>query len=303
MRRIPLLPVALAASLAAAALPAATPINQVRPLDPRGRVDIENLKGRIEVRAWDRNEVGITGSLGDGVEKLVVEGDRQHLVVRAEYPRNIGGWGRRDRTGPTTLVLRVPLQAALRIESVAADISVTGVAPRELDIDSISGDVVVAGAPRQASIDSVSGRQQLTLNTAGEIRSDSVSGDVVLRGRLGGEVHAETVSGRISIDSSGQALRRLALASVSGDAEARVALANGGGIRAETVSGDVRLTLPKTLSARVAAESFSGTLRAPGAKVRKEEYGPGSSLDARYGSGSGEIRIETFSGDATLDFN
>lgn len=303
MRRIPLLPAALAASVAVAPLLAATPINQTRPLDPRGRVQVENLKGSIEVRAWDRNEVGITGSLGDGVEKLVVEGDRRHLVVRAEYPRNIGSWGRRDRTGPTVLLLRVPLQADLGIESVSADINVIGIAPRELEIDSISGDVVVAGAPRQASIDSVSGRQQLTLNSAGEIRSESVSGDIVLRGRLGGEVHAETVSGRISIDSSGHALRRLALASVSGDAGARIALANGGTIKAETVSGDVRLALPKTLSARLAAESFSGTLRAPGAKARKEEYGPGSSLETRYGSGSGEIRIETFSGDASVDFD
>lgn len=303
MRRIALLPATLAASLAAAPLLAATPINQTRPLDPRGRVEIENLKGRIEVRAWDRNQVGITGSLGDGVEKLSVEGDRGRLVVRAEYPRNIGGWGRRNRTGPTTLILRVPLQADLGIESVSADVSVTGVAPRKLDIDSVSGDIVVAGAPRQASIQTVSGRQQLTLNSAGDIRSDSVSGDILLRGRLGGEVHAETASGRISIDSSGQALSRLALASVSGDADARIALASGGTIKAETVSGDVRLTLPKALSARVAAESFSGTLRAPGAKVRKEEYGPGSSLEARYGSGAGEIRIDTFSGDASLDFN
>ena len=38
---------------------AATPINQSRPLDPRGRVEIENMKGTIEVRAWDRAEVKI----------------------------------------------------------------------------------------------------------------------------------------------------------------------------------------------------------------------------------------------------
>ena len=35
---------------------AATPIDQTRPLDPTGRIDIENLKGRIQVRAWDRAE-------------------------------------------------------------------------------------------------------------------------------------------------------------------------------------------------------------------------------------------------------
>ena len=38
---------------------AATPIDQTRPLDPTGRVEIENLKGRIQVRAWDQPEAKI----------------------------------------------------------------------------------------------------------------------------------------------------------------------------------------------------------------------------------------------------
>jgi hypothetical protein len=67
------------------------------------------------------------------------------------------------------------------------------------------------------------------------------------------------------------------------------------------VSGDLRLRLPKSLNARVSAESFSGELRAPGAKIQKEEFGPGSSFEQRYGSGSGEIQLESFSGDTTLD--
>ena len=135
------------------------PINQTRPLDPRGHIEIDNLKGRIQVRAWDRNEVHITGSLGDGVEKLVVEGDGDHLVVRAEYPKHIGGW-RGDRTGPTDLLLQVPLRADLDIESVSADIDVDGVAPGDLSIDTVSGDVVAAAAPRNADINSVSGDLQ-----------------------------------------------------------------------------------------------------------------------------------------------
>ena len=42
---------------------AGTPINQTRPLDARGRVEIENVKGRVEVVAWDRPEVKLTGTL------------------------------------------------------------------------------------------------------------------------------------------------------------------------------------------------------------------------------------------------
>ena len=301
MIRFHLLAMALLAGIAAPAF-AATPINQTRPLDARGKVEIENVKGRIEVHAWNRNEVQVTGTLGDGVAKLEIDGDRGNLRVKAKYPER-GGWGRTDRTGPTTLILQVPLQASLDIESVAADVHVDGVAPPQLDIQSVSGDIVFAGAPGAADIDSVSGNQTLTLNSDGDVSSESVSGDVTLRGRLKGALDLETVSGNVEVDSRGEAVRRLSASSVSGDIGARVGLANGGEIRGETVSGNFSLHMPRALSAEVEVESFSGSLKAPGAKVDKEEFGPGSSLRTRYGSGAGEIRVETFSGDFTLSLD
>jgi hypothetical protein len=288
------LALALCACVASPLLFAATPIDQTRPLDARGKVEIDNLKGRIEVRAWDRNEVHISGSLGAGVEKLVIEGGGDDLVVRVQYPRQANG------TEPTLLKLQVPLRASLDIDSVSADIDVDGVASQQLGIETVSGNVVAAAAPRRADIDSVSGDLQLTLNSD-DVRVETVSGDAVLKGRLGGEVHGETVSGKLSIDSLGGRLRRLTSGTVSGDTVLAVGLAEGGEIRSETVSGDVLLRMPADLSARVSAESFSGDLEAPGAKIRKEEFGPGSSFEQRYGSGAGDVHIETFSGDATLE--
>jgi len=293
-----LLAFAIAGTLAAPAAFAATPIDQTRPLDARGRIEIENLKGRIQVRAWNRNEVHIGGSLGEGVERLVIEGSGDHLVVRVQYPKQFGAW-RGDRSGPTDLQLQVPLRASLDVSSVSAAVDIDGVAPQTLSVDSVSGGVVIAGAPDHADINSVSGDQQLTLNSR-DVKVESVSGDVVLRGRLGGDVHGETVSGQLWFDSHGAGVERLSTNTVSGDTTLHVALNNGGELKAETVSGDIHLRLPKALSARVSAKSFSGTLSAPGAKVDKEEYGPGSSLDQRYGSGAGEIHLETFSGDAEL---
>lgn len=283
---------------------AATPIDQTRPLDPDGRIEIENLKGLIEVQAWDRPEVRIRGSLGKGVEKLEIEGDRQRLAVRVKYP-NRGGMGflSGDTSEPTELRLMVPRRADLEIDSVAADITATGVAPRELSIDSVSGDVGVVGAPVQARIDTVSGDLRLTINS-GDVDVESVSGDVDLRGRLDGEIGVETVSGRIEVvvhDES--SVRRLAVASVSGDMRFTTALASGGEISAESVSGDIDLRLPRDLSANVHGESFSGDLDAPGAKVNHARHGPGSSFRHTYGNGNGEISLETFSGDARLQLD
>ena len=288
------LPVAVALACAALAPAwAATPIDQVRPLDPRGRVEIDNLKGRVEVRAWDRQEVRVTGSLGDGVEKLVIDGDRDELRIEVKYPN------RSRNTEPTMLVVQVPLQAELEIETVSADIDVHGVAPRELSLQSVSGDIVANGAPRRASVESVSGDVNLTFNSS-EVEASTVSGDLVVAGRLTGEASVETVSGDLRFDSRGERLRKFSAGSVSGNIAARLALAEAGEIRMESVSGDLGLDVPKALSAEVSGESFSGDLSAPGAKIQREDFGPGSSFHQRYGDGKGEIRLETFSGDARL---
>lgn len=283
---------------------AATPINETRPLDPRGHLTIENLKGRIEVRAWDRREVKIEGSLGQGVEKLEITGDAQHLSVKVKYPKTggLGFFSGSDKSEPSQLRLMVPLQADLEIDAVSADVDVSGMASGELSIDSVSGDVSVVGAPREASIDSVSGDLKLILNSA-KVSTESVSGDVDLRGRLSGEVQVETVSGDIDVTGHQSTVNRLTGTTVSGDLRVDTALASGGRIALESVSGNLTLRAPSNLSAEVRGESFSGDLSAPNVQISRPKHGPGSSFEHRYGNGDGEIRLESFSGDARLQFD
>ena len=278
-----------------AAIPAlaGTPIDQTRPLHPRGRIEIENLKGRVEVRAWDRPEVKVSGTLGAGVEKFSLEGDDDNLRIEVKYP------SRSSKTEPTVLIVQVPTLADLEIETVSAGIEVHGIASRELSLESVSGDIVANGAPREARVESVSGDVRLVFNSR-DVSADTVSGELSLQGRLNGEVSMESVSGNLRLDNLGERMRKLSAGTVSGDMDLKLALQDGGEIRTESVSGDLLLRLPGDLSAEVGGESFSGELSAPGAKIQREEFGPGSSFQTRYGAGKGDVRIETFSGDATL---
>lgn len=288
------LPGLVLAVLAAPAL-AATPIDETRPLHARGEIEISNLKGSIEVRTWDHEEVRITGSLGDGVERLEIGDGGRELSVHVRYPRNS-----RD-SEPTSLVLQVPRRASVEVHSVAAHVDVQGVAGRELEIESVSGRVIAVGAPDEANIESVSGDLRLNLNSR-DVEVDTVSGNIMLRGRLSGKVSAESVSGNVDIDTRGEALARLESSTVSGDATLRAAIANGGRFSFESVSGDVRMTLPAASSARVEARTYSGDISAPGGDVNRKRLGPGASLEHVFGSGSGSISVETFSGDVSLRF-
>ncbi len=286
----------LAAALLAPAALAQTAINETRPLDARGRVDISNLKGRIEVRGWERNEVQVTGTLGKGVEKLDIDGSGPQVSIEVRYPRN-NGWGG-EKTGPTDLVVMVPLRADLDIESVAADVHVTGTGSGELSISTVSGSVVAAAAPRKADVETVSGNATLTLNSD-DVDVATVSGSILLRGRLAGEIDAETVSGRIEVIVNGEKVRDLGASTVSGRVEVSTDVAPAGEISMESVSGDLILRLPKDVSAQVSGESFSGSLKATGVTIEKRR-GPGSSFTTRYGDGNARISVETFSGSAEV---
>ncbi len=277
---------------------AGTPINESHPLDPRGRVDISNVKGRIQVRTWDRPEVKITGTLGAGVEKLEIDGGGEHLNVSVHYP-NGSGWGER-RSEPTDLQLMVPLRADIEIDSVSADVDVEGVAAGSLSIEAVSGQVVAIGAPRSADISSVSGDVRLTLNSP-EVDAQTVSGSLTLNGRLNGEVTVESVSGNVNVAVKDERLREFKANTVSGDLRVSTGVAPKAEFHMETVSGNVLLIVPKNLSAEVRGETFSGDLRAPGVKVDRG-VGPGASFQTRYGGGDGDISLETFSGDAEIRF-
>ena len=291
----------LATLVAAPAAFAASPINQTRPLAADGQLSVENLKGRVTVRTWDRPEVRITGSLGDGVEKFTVDGSADDLRIEVRYPKNGGGWfgwGSDRSSEPTLLEISMPAKASLKVDTVSADIDVTGTGGRRLTLASVSGDVLVRGASAEiAGFESVSGDVDAEVDSR-DVSAETVSGDLLLKGRVGGRVGLESVSGDVTLVADD--VDRLRLETVSGDSRVSTGLAAAGSITAETVSGNLDLELPASVSARLSIETFSGGINSPVGQVQTEEYGPGKSLEARMGGGSGSIRLESFSGNIRI---
>ncbi|KFL36582.1 DUF4097 family beta strand repeat-containing protein [Arenimonas donghaensis] len=278
---------------------AATPIDQTRPLAADGSLRIENLKGEVVVRTWDRAQVHVTGSLGEGVEKLEIGPGGDSLAIEVKYPRNGGGWFGGNKSEPSRIEVRMPAGASLVVDVVSAHVDIDGLAgsPR-LDVDSVSGDVRLRSSRvGEARFDLVSGDLEGELDS-GDISVDTVSGDVRLSGRSGGELGVDSVSGDAELQFD--RLRRAVMDSVSGNLSLRTALAPSGRISADTVSGGVQLRLPADTSARLSVETFSGGISSPVGTVKREKYGPGASLEAQLGAGDGELKLVTFSGGVRL---
>lgn len=294
--------VALAVLVGPLTVFAATPINQTRSIHPDGEIRVQNVSGLIKVRVWNEAKVQVTGSLGEGAEKLVIEGDARSLLIKVKYPERKGwlGWGGGVNIKEASrLELMVPLKVALALEAVSADIDVQGSAAPRMSINNVSGDsTVLASSPGKLTVESVSGNVLLKLTSA-QVSVNSVSGDVKMLGHLNGRLDVETVSGNVDLDTP--VLSQLQFNSVSGDGHFHVGLAKEGRIEMDSVSGSLLLQMPKTSSAQFNVQSFSGDITSAFGKVVKEEYGPGRSLDARLGGGNGRVNVNTMSGDVTVE--
>jgi DUF4097 and DUF4098 domain-containing protein YvlB len=277
---------------------AGTPINETRDVAPDARIDVSNIKGEVTVSGWDKPEVAITGSLGEGAKGLSIDGGGSHLSIKVEPPDRQGwfSWGSESRMGDTMLDLKVPRNAEMKIDVVSADVALTGVAGRSLNVGSVSGKLRLDSGANEVEINSVSGNVDLTgKGDRGHV--ETVSGDVRVRG-LGGQIKLETVSG--DIDAENGNYREISAGTVSGDMNLRGTPAKDARVDVETMSGDVHLYLPSDVSARLRATTFSGSIRSDFGKVKEEDRGPGSSLDASVGNGDARVTLQTFSGDIEL---
>jgi hypothetical protein len=291
-------------SLAAALLLAAgnavadTPIHESRAVNADARIEVSNIKGAVTVSGWDKSEVAISGTLGDGAKGLAIEGGGSRLTVKVQPPDKQGwfSWGADSRMGDTVLDIKVPKSAEMKIEIVSADVTLTGVAGRSLKVDGVSGKQRLDSGARDIEVGSVSGNIDL-VGTGDHSHVETVSGNIRARG-LTGQIKLDTVSG--DIDAENDSYRDINAGTVSGDINLRGKPDRSARVDAETMSGDVHLYLPAEVSTRLRASSFSGRIRSDFGSVKEPDHGPGSSLDATAGAGDGQVKIQTFSGDVDI---
>lgn len=293
----------VAFTLVAAPVLADTPINQTHALDADAELTVRNVSGAIIVHTWDRNEVRITGSLGNNVRKLQVDGDTHELEIAVKGPddNNSGwlDWGNDSSMGPTTLKLTVPKSVNLKLHTVSARIAADGIKGGEIDAESVSGNITIKAHSPDIDIESVSGDVRFS-GSARDIEITTVSGDI-RAGQAGHEANTQSVSGDIHLN--GDALHDVSMESVSGDLFFDGTLTADAKADLHSMSGDIHLTLAQPPQATLKATTFSGDIRSPWGNVNEPEYGPGAKLDTRIGSGAAHITLKTFSGDVDIRKN
>jgi hypothetical protein len=275
-----------------------TPINLRHDASPTARISVSNVSGQVTITGWDRNEVQVTGQLGDGSKPLAIGGSNGDLTVKVE-PQGGSGWlnWSNDRNmSPSTLELHVPKAAALDVNVVSAAVVVDALTGGQINVDSVSGRARISAQTPSLKVNTVSGNIELS-GHADSAALQTVSGDI-LAPTLGNQAKLETISGHVQ--ASGGPWKHFSLSTVSGDVQLSGTIAPGGSLGIDSMSGDVLLQLPSATAGSLHASSFSGDLRSDVGTPQKAEHGPGSSLDVRLGNDGGKINVETFSGDLRI---
>jgi DUF4097 and DUF4098 domain-containing protein YvlB len=301
MKTLYLTPLLLALSIGQAY--ASTPINLSKDIRPTAKISIDNTKGEVTVTAWDKNQVQVTGTLGDGAKPLELDGDGNNIDIRVETGSGkngwFGSWGNDTRMQPTVLNVRVPRSVQIDINVVSAPVSIDGLDGGKVSVDSVSGRIRANVRSPDVSMQTVSGTIDLA-GKAGKADLQTVSGDITAPS-ISDKIEAQTVSGRMTI--GGGPWKDANFSTVSGDTKILGGISDGGKLTVDSMSGDVELGLPGNTSARLEASTFSGDLRSDFGNPTKGDDGPGKELKTTIGSGAGSIHLEAFSGDVKVRRN
>jgi DUF4097 and DUF4098 domain-containing protein YvlB len=271
---------------------ASTTINESRPADAQGTVEIYNVAGSIHVQGWDKAEVEVTGSIGKNVERVEVSGGGSHTSVRVVL-RSEHGW---NSEGEANLTVHVPTGSALSCNTVSADVKVSALRG-EATLKTVSGDVD-ADVGGDVSAHAVSGTVHVKATAAKSIQIDTVSGDAEVTGGSG-EFEVTTVSGDAKVKLA--TVGRARFQTVSGTLSASLGLGADARLEAQSVSGDVNLEFPSAPAADFDVQTFSGDIdNCFGPKPVEARHGSGATLTFKNGEGSARVRINTHSGTVKL---
>jgi DUF4097 and DUF4098 domain-containing protein YvlB len=276
------------ATLACVTAHAETDVDKRLDAAPKGTVEISNLAGELVVSGWSENVVHVTGTLGEGVERLEFERHEDRITVevvnRKDY-RHVEG---------SDLEIRVPQGSSLRVDAVSAAIEVSGIEGGQ-DLHTVSGDITTEVFDDELEAETVSGDLDVSGRNAKTFTTlRTVSGDIDTK-NVSGELEASTVSG--DIDAEAELLSRARLHTTNGRIILKSGLATDGRFDLSTTNGRVELMLDSDRDLDVDAQTFSGAIdNCFGLEAERSRYTPERTLRFQVGEANRKVRIRSMVG-------
>ncbi|MCO7189808.1 MULTISPECIES: DUF4097 family beta strand repeat-containing protein [unclassified Pseudoalteromonas] len=283
------------------------------PLD--GKVVIENQRGKVTIKSWDKPSFKVSGELDELADGYTLETQGNVTEFIVKMPRRNKGWN--NKRDGSRLTIYMPKQSELDFEGVNVDVDVSNFSAG-VAVTTVNGDIEVNQVNGKIELETVNGDIE-GKELSGNIRYETVNGDIedmASSGKLrfnavnGGiesmtqasDIRVENVNGEVDFDIA--SLKDLRMSTVNGEINVKLrALEKRANIRFESVSGDVDFYFPTNLSARFDIDAHAGgriinELSAD--KEKKAKYGPSRELEFVINDGDVDVEIDTVSGRIAL---
>ena len=221
--------------------PEKTTLKHTAPLAAGARLKVQNLKGSVQVEAWDGSEVVFTGAFkpNDRGEqaRVVFEPGQDGLVVRGEFPGHGNAEG--DEVPSCRMTLKVPRQAFLDLETVNGSVVVSGFAA-PVRCETSNGAIEAEDLGQGLSAKAVNGALALK-RVNGRIQASTTNGAVygkALDGK-GEGIEIRTINGAVSL--SKVKLEGSVLATTG---NGQLSVGTDGAIKADVAKHRVEATFP-----------------------------------------------------------
>jgi DUF4097 and DUF4098 domain-containing protein YvlB len=292
-------------------------VNQTLDVNPRSYIRIEHVNGEAQIVSWDKDQVKVTGTLGDKTDKFIFEREGNDVIIKVKVKKN-KGWGNWSSDDGDDLKIWVPLNSSINYSAVNADVEVSDIGGGS-EIGTVNGSIQVKNLGNKVKLESVNGNIDAR-ELQGNVKIETVNGDIKSQSSLGREDNYSSVNGSITVNSDSEELhvetvngqvelvlgkvRQLNLESVNGRIDASMTLQNNGEVNASTVGGAIDLVFQKDVAARFDIQTHAGggiRNNLSDDQVQKNKYGPSRWLQFSLNGGKASVNVSTVSGSVTLD--
>jgi DUF4097 and DUF4098 domain-containing protein YvlB len=241
-------------------------------------VTVQNATGRIQVRAWDKQEVMIVGQRGS----TNVEVDTEQVGNRIEIATRVTSGSANSDALRLDYDISVPVESELQVRSDSGNVTVDSV-HGDMSFDTVAADLALQDVEGYLVVKSIGGSTICT-RCAGRLDGTSISGNFQLLQPTMDNVRVQTSSGNILFDGSFMNRGIYVLKNYSGTIEVRFSSSDSFDVRATSLYGNVinqapvvpdrhnmpapRIGLAKSLfgtmndgRAKVELSSFNGTIK------------------------------------------
>jgi DUF4097 and DUF4098 domain-containing protein YvlB len=212
--------------------------------DPDGTISIELIAGSVRFVGWERDEVQITGRLGDDVEGLDIESTGKRTMIEVALIDSVHGAHNANAELESADLEVESVRGRVSIESVSGKVRIRGDVT-EAEVSTVASSILVDSDTelRSGQFETVAGKIDFrgALSPNGRFSFESMSGSVTLRLPTGtsAEFDVETFSGDIDNELGPQARRT---AEYGPGKSLRFSMGSGGArVSIESFSGHVKL--------------------------------------------------------------